>query len=91
MSDAQRRAIRSFLQIGFVQAVLVLYNAFAEADLTADQVSAITLVATPLLVLGQNWLEDSGAIPALGKAPASAGAHPVPDSVPRLEDHTPEP
>lgn len=90
MTDAQRRAIRSFLQIGFVQAVLVLYNAFAEVDLTADQVSAITLVATPLLVLGQNWLEDNTAFPALGKAPASPGANPVPDTRQKLEEHDPE-
>lgn len=91
MSDAQRRALRSFLQIGFVQAILVLYNAFAEVDLTAEQVSAITLVATPLLVLAQNMLEDGTSFPALLKAPASVGTNPVPDAEPELEDHPPAP
>lgn len=87
MSDPQRRSLRAFLQIGFVQALIQLWNAFAEVDLTAEQVTAITIVVTPLLVLGQNMLEDVGAIPALVKAPASSGVHPLPAVADELEDH----
>lgn len=82
MSDPQRRSLRAFLQIGFVQALIGLYNAFAETDLTAEQVSAITIVVTPLLVLGQNMIEDGTSFPAFFKAPASGGANPVPDPDP---------
>lgn len=86
MNDATRRAIRTFVQIGLVQAILVLYNAFATTDLTAEQATAITLVATPLVVLVQNLLEDRGTIPSFGKSPASAGAEPF-DAAQRLEPH----
>jgi len=79
MSDAQRRGLRSLLQVGLVQALIQLYNAFAAVDLTAEQVSAITMVATPILAFAQNWLEDSTSFPALLKAPASPGANPIPD------------
>jgi hypothetical protein len=92
VSDAQRRAIRSLLQVGFVQALIQLYNAFAPTDLTSEQAGAITLVATPLLVFAQNWLEDRGnigaiQIPSYGKSPASTGANPVTDETRRLEPH----
>jgi hypothetical protein len=82
VSDAQRRGLRSLLQVGFVQALMVLYNAFASTDLTADQVAAITLVATPLLAFGQNWAEDNTSVPSILKAPASSGQNPVPEPDP---------
>ena len=82
MSDAQRRALRSLFQVTLVQALITLYNAFAAVPLTVEQASAITLVATPLLVFGQNWLEDSTSFPAVLKAPASSGENPVPDPEP---------
>jgi hypothetical protein len=78
VSDAQRRGLRSLLQVGFVQALIALYNAFAVVDLTTEQVTAITLVATPLLAFAQNWIEDNTQFPAFGKAPASSGENPVP-------------
>jgi len=82
MSDAQRRGLRSLFQVGFVQALIALYNAFAVTDLTTEQVTAITLVATPLLAFAQNWAEDSTSFPALLKAPASSGKNPEPDPGP---------
>lgn len=79
MSDAQRRALRALIQIGFVQALIQLYQAFAPVRLTADQVQALTVVATPLLAFGQNWLEDNTSAPALLKAPPSPGQNPQPE------------
>lgn len=70
MSNAQRRALRTLIQVGLVQAVIQLYNAFAPHPLNAEQVSAITAFATPLLAFGQNWLEDNTAAPTLLAAPA---------------------
>lgn len=87
MSDAQRRAIRSLLQVGLVQALIQLYNAFSANDLTGEQVTAITLVATPLLVFLQNWLEDNTDFPSVGKSPASVGQNPVTGSGASIEPH----
>jgi len=81
-SDPVRRSLRSFLQVGVVQAAIQLYQAFATVKLTTDQVVAITVFATPLLALAQNLLEDNTAFPALLKAPASGGDNPAPDPKP---------
>lgn len=81
-SDPLRRGLRGLLQIGTVQAAMGLYNAFAVTPLNATQMVAITMTATPLLIFGQNWLEDNTAFPAIGKAPASGGQEPVPDPKP---------
>jgi hypothetical protein len=80
-SDPLRRSLRALIQVGLVQGVIQLYNAFAAHPLTADQNAAIMVVATPLLAFVQNWMEDSPAVPlpALLKAPASGGVEPVPD------------
>ena len=80
MSDAQRRAVRSLLQVGLVQALIQLYNAFAPNKLTPEQASAITAVMTPLVVFAQNWLEDNTQMWAMLKSPASPGANPKPES-----------
>jgi hypothetical protein len=79
MNDPTRRAIRTLVQVGLVQGVLQLWNAFAPTKLTVDQAAAITLVATPLVGFIQNMLEDSAGMPALLKAPASSGQNPVPE------------
>lgn len=79
MNDATRRAIRTLLQVGLVQGVIQLYQAFAPVKLNVEQASAITVVATPLLGFLQNMLEDTAGLPALLKAPASSGQNPVPD------------
>ena len=78
MNDATRRAIRSAVQIGLVQAVIQFAVAFG-AELTANQIAAITTLATPILALIQNLLEDQTSFPALLKAPASSGQNPTPD------------
>lgn len=79
MSDATRRALRSLLQIGTVNAVIALLAVFEVIHWTPVQVGAVNAVALPLVSFAQNWLEDKGAIPALIKSPASSGAKPVPE------------
>jgi hypothetical protein len=69
INDPTKRALRTFVQVGLVQALIALYNAFAPQPLTIAQISAITLVATPLVVLAQNLLEENGTIPSFGKTP----------------------
>ena len=86
MSDAQRRALRSLFQVGVVQGLMLLYNAFAAVPLTANQTTAITVAITPLFVFAQNWLEDNTRMAAVGKAPASPGQNPTGDP-PRLLEH----
>jgi hypothetical protein len=84
VSDAQRRALRTLIQVGFVQALMQLWNAFSPplpADLTPEQMIAITTIGTPLVAFAQNWLEDNTTAPALLKAPASRGENPMPDDV----------
>ena len=66
MNDATKRAIRSFAQVGTVQACLRFAQAFG-AHLSEEQIAAITAVATPLLALVINLLEDHTAFPAVLK------------------------
>lgn len=82
MSDATRRALRSFAQVGIIQGAVLLYNAFAETPLTENQTTAIYVFVTPVFVLVQNLLEDNTRFPAIGKAPASSGNNPQPDPGP---------
>lgn len=77
MNDATRRSIRSFLQIGVVEAFLQLLEAFG-VPLTTNQHAAIIVFATPVLVLVMNLLEDNTAMPAVLKNPPSGGQNPVP-------------
>ena len=77
MTDALRRAVRTFADIAFVEAVLQLALAFG-ADVSEDQHAAILVVAPFFLSFAKNWLEDNTAFPALLKAPASEGENPVP-------------
>jgi len=46
--------------------------------LTADQVTAVMVIATPLTAFVQNFFEDRGTIPSVLKSPASSGADPMP-------------
>ncbi len=87
MSDAQRRALRGFVQIGLVSSVIALLAAFEVIHWTETQTVAVMSVATPIVGFIQNWLEDAGAIPAYGKSPASVGADPVPNPPVKLEPH----
>jgi hypothetical protein len=87
VSDAQRRAIRGLVQIGFVSAIIIMLAAFEIISWNETQTAAVMAVATPIVAFIQNWLEDQGSIPSYGKAPASVGANPVTDSPQRLEPH----
>lgn len=80
-NDALRRGFRTLIQVSLVQGLMQLWNAFAPplpADLTLEQMSAITVVGTPIVTFAQNWLEDNTSLPALLKAPASPGQKPTP-------------
>jgi hypothetical protein len=81
MNDSTRRAIRTVLDV--VPAVLaVALVAIPLAGLdpeTVAKVGALVGAVTVALAKVRNALEDSGAIPALLKAPPSAGADPLPD------------
>ena len=77
MNDAIRRGTRTLIDIAFVQAVVQALIEFG-VDLTVGQRAAIVTLGTFVVSAAKNALEDSGAIPALLKAPASDGENPVP-------------
>lgn len=86
MSDALRRAIRTFVQSFFgafiASGVLSAMQTTGIVDWAVLQkaaVSAGTAGIIALLTWVINVLEDSGAVPSLLKSPASSGANPVPD------------
>lgn len=81
MSDATRRALRTALQsvIGALGAG-VLNLVFP--DINPGWLAVAAVVLTTGFTQLQNALEDSGAIPALLKAPASSGKDPIPDPEP---------
>lgn len=86
MSDALRRALRTVFQAGTAAVVVACYQAFVR-PLTVEQSAAALAGLTVVITFGQNWLEDNAGLPAIGKAPASAGEHPVPDPERHLERH----
>lgn len=86
MPDALRRALRTLFQAGTAGVVVACYQAFVH-PLTAEQAAAALAGLTVVFTFGMNALEDAGAIPAFGKAPASVGADPVPDPAKHLEVH----
>lgn len=77
MSDALRRAIRTLLQaiLGALGAgaLNVLFK-----GLDPEILAIIGIVLTTIITQIQNALEDTGAIPAFLKSPASPGVNPVP-------------
>lgn len=82
MSDALRRGLRTALQLvvtllgnGALFGLLVVL----EVPVTLEQFGAVSAVLLPIVTAGLNALEDRGTIPAVLKAPASPGAHPVPE------------
>lgn len=85
MSDAQRRAIRGFVQVGFVSAVIALLAAFDVIRWNETQTVAVMAVATPIVSFIQNWLEDNTSAPAILKAPTSPGVNPIPDPPQQME------
>lgn len=86
MTDALRRAIRTFIQ-AFLGSILSsgVLSAIATdgvVDLSGLQKVGAAALAAGLIALvsfAQNALEDVGTIPALLKAPASSGVDPFPD------------
>jgi hypothetical protein len=81
MNDATRRALRTLIWLSATAAGAIPALA-AAFDLSAGVVTKIVAVFTfagVMLTALVNALEDSGAIPALLKAPPSPGANPVPD------------
>lgn len=83
LSDAQRRAFRTLLQVGTVQAVIVFLTAFHIVAWTTEQQAAVTTLATLVLAFVHNWLEDNTQMPALLKAVPSPGQNPVDINPPR--------
>lgn len=92
--DWARRAGRTFVQ-AFIGSLLVLT---AGAGLLPGEVPNLALLQRLALAAlwaaviatltgAHNALEDGNVLPALGKAPASPGAHPIPDPPRRLELH----
>jgi hypothetical protein len=91
LPDWLRRAIRTWLQ-SFLASLLATLSTVGAADLpalttwlwwqkalAAAVFSAGMATLTAVVSALQNSAEDSGAIPALLKAPASGGENPVPD------------
>lgn len=81
MTDAVRRALRTLLWLtiaaaGAVPALAAAFN--VDAALVGKIVAAFTFAGV-LITAAINGLEDRGTIPAVLKAPPSAGANPVPD------------
>lgn len=94
MPDSIRRALRTFFQAFVGVLALEVGALLIHPELLYDvawlQRVGIAATAAGLVALvsfAHNALEDAGAVPALGKAPASAGANPVPDPGVRLERH----
>lgn len=78
MTDPARRALRTLFQFVAAGGLTQLVDEIA-ADLDGTAKAAVFMVAALVVAYAQNELEDRGRIPALIKAPASGGAHPVPD------------
>lgn len=76
MNDPTRRSIRTFLQVGLVEAFLRLLEAFG-VPISEAQHAALIVFLTPFIVLLQNLAEDQGTIPSLLKSRASSGVNPV--------------
>jgi hypothetical protein len=89
MSDAFRRALRTFIQafLGSLLASGILSGIAADGvvDLAIFEkagVSALAAGVIAVLTWAQNALEDAAYIPSLLKAPASDGANPIPEPEP---------
>jgi hypothetical protein len=76
--DPLRRTVRGAIQVGIVQIVLNVYQAFAPHPLTIEQYGVLTVAGTAAFTLLMNYLEDNTPLPAVFKAPPSTGENPVP-------------
>lgn len=87
MSDAIRRALRTFFQafIGVIlaqSAPIALSASKGEYILDIDwlmriSVSGVAAAVIAVLTFAQNWLEDNTKFPSMLKAQASSGQNPV--------------
>ena len=68
VTDRTARALRTLVQLAFIEALIVLWQAFAPARLHmgTEQVQALTVAAGFLVSFGQAWLEDKGKLPTAG-------------------------
>lgn len=73
MSDAVRRALRGFIQVGVVSAAIGLAAAFNWIQWSEEQTVAVIAVATPIVTFIQNFFEDKGVVLPLvpSKGPAT--------------------
>lgn len=78
MTDPIRRALRTLFQFIAAGGLTALIDEVA-ADLSGSAQAAVFMLAALLVTYAQNELEDRGLVPAVGKAPASDGANPIPD------------
>lgn len=78
MTDPLRRALRGLLQLGVAETLVQFVEAFV-VHLDEAQHVALLGIINLVVTFAQNWLEDTTAMPALLKAPPSAGVNPVPD------------
>lgn len=91
MSDAKRRALRTFLQflLGLPLTAISVWVAQQFFDPTATETSVLVLTLQgffqSLITMLQNYLEDEGTIPAFAKAKASDGAEPTGPTGPGID------
>lgn len=86
MSDAARRGIRTLLDALLAVLAAGVVDAYL-LNLDATQRATLVVALTGVISAVKNALEDRGAIPALLKAPASSGAHPLPEGHYRGDGH----
>lgn len=65
MSDKWSRTVRTLIQVGVIQVVLQVYQAFAPVPLNDTQYAALTTAGTVLLTLAQNWIEETSGVALL--------------------------
>ncbi len=76
MNDASRRALRTLAQFVVAGGFTAMIDAYIVNLGTGEQATVLAL-SQLVITFAQNYLEDLGAIPSVGKAKASDGAEPV--------------
>ncbi|MDP9472118.1 MAG: hypothetical protein M3Q71_15860 [Chloroflexota bacterium] len=76
MNDASRRALRTLAQFVVAGGFTAMVDAYI-VGLDTGEKATVLAVAQLVVTFAQNYLEDLGSIPAIGKAKASDGAEPV--------------
>jgi hypothetical protein len=73
MSESLRRSLRTLLQAGTAEVVVLFLEAFL-FDFDTSQHAALLGALTVLCSFGHNALEESGTVPKLLKGPSGSGA-----------------